>query len=119
MAKIEVNFEEIRIHARDLVEKIKDLLRESNIRRIIIRDEKGNTYMEIPLSVAAVGVIAMPVLAAVGALAALVANFTLVVERAGAAGAQPEPPEEKPAPPQAPEAGPAEDPGEEPADGHA
>jgi hypothetical protein len=115
MAKLEVNFEEIKLHARDLVDKIKELLRESNIRRIIIRDEKGNTYMEIPLSVAAVGVIAMPILAAVGALAALVANFTLVVERAREA----EPPAEKREPAEAapvaeqaeaaPDSGPAED----------
>jgi repressor of nif and glnA expression len=92
MAKFDVYFEEIKIHARDLVEKIRELLRESNIRRIIIRDDRGNTYMEIPLSVAAVGVIAMPILAAVGAMAALVANFSLVVERARETGEKPAPP---------------------------
>ena len=76
-------YEEFKIHGKDLVEKIKALVHEGNVRRIILKDDKGQTFMEIPLTVAALGVIAAPVLAAVGALAALVAHFTVVVERAG------------------------------------
>jgi hypothetical protein len=76
-------YEEFKVRGRDLVEKIKSLLHEGNVRRIIIKDEQGHTFMEIPLTIAALGVIAAPLLAAVGAIAALVANFTLVVERAG------------------------------------
>jgi len=76
-------YEEFKVHGRDLVDKIKSLVHEGNVRRIILKDEKGQTFLEIPLTVAAVGVIAAPILAAVGALAALVAHFTLVVERAG------------------------------------
>jgi len=75
-------YEEFKVKGKDLVEKIKSILHEGNVRRIILKDEKGQTYLEIPLSVAAVGVLAAPVLAAVGAIAALVANFTLVIERA-------------------------------------
>ena len=74
-------FEEMKVMGRDLVEKVKALVHEGNVRRIILKDEKGQTFLEIPLSVAAVGVIAVPLLAALGAIAALVANFTLVVER--------------------------------------
>ncbi len=48
---------------------------------MIIKDDKGHTYLEIPVNVAAVGVIAVPVLAAVGAISALVAKFKIVVER--------------------------------------
>jgi hypothetical protein len=74
--------EEINVLGRDLVEKVKSLLHEGNVRRVIIKDDKGHTFMEIPVTVAAVGVIAAPILAAIGALSALVAKFTIVVERA-------------------------------------
>jgi len=79
-------YEEFKVHGKDLIEKIKSLVHEGNVRRIILKDEKGQTFLEIPLTVAAVGAIAAPLLAALGAIAALVANFTLVVERAGEPG---------------------------------
>jgi len=74
-------YEEFKIKGQDLVDKVKSILHEGNVRRIILKDEKGQTFLEIPLTVAAVGALAAPLLAAVGAIAALVANFTLVVER--------------------------------------
>ena len=61
--------------------KVGELIREGNVRRIIVKDEKGNTFIEIPLTVATVGVIAVPVLAALGTIAALIAHFTLGVEK--------------------------------------
>ncbi len=76
-------YEEFKVRGRDLVEKVKSLLHEGNVRRIILKDESGHTFLEIPLTVAAVGVIAAPLVAALGTIAALVANFTLVVERVG------------------------------------
>ena len=75
-------FEEFKVQSHELVDKIKDLIHEGNVRRIIIKDEKGHSFLEIPLTIAAIGVILAPVLAAIGAIAALVANFTVVVERA-------------------------------------
>jgi hypothetical protein len=74
-------FEHIKVHGKDLGAKISELIHEGNVRRIIVRNEQGHTFMEIPLTVATVGVIAAPVLAAVAAIAGLVGNFTLVVER--------------------------------------
>ncbi len=74
--------EEIQVLGRDLVEKVKALIHEGNVNRIIIKDEKGNTFVEIPVTVATVGVIFAPVLAAVGALSALAAKFKIVIERA-------------------------------------
>jgi hypothetical protein len=74
-------FEEIKVQGRELVDKVKGLIHESNVRRIIIKDEKGHTFVEIPLSIAAIGVIAAPILAGIGAIAAMVAHFTVVVER--------------------------------------
>jgi Flp pilus assembly pilin Flp len=75
--------EEVQVLGRDLVEKVKSLIHEGNVRRIIVRDEHGNTFVEIPVTVAAVSVVLAPVLAALGAISALVAKFTVVVVRAG------------------------------------
>jgi hypothetical protein len=74
--------EEIQVLGRDLVDKVKSLIHEGNVQRIIIKDVEGHTFVEIPVTIAAVGVILSPILAAVGALSALVAKFTIVVERA-------------------------------------
>jgi len=51
------------------------------LRRIIVRDEHGNTFIEIPVTVAAVGAVLAPILAAVGAISALVSKFTIVIVR--------------------------------------
>ena len=71
-------FEEIKVQANDLVEKVKQLIHEGNVRRIIIKDHNGATFMEIPLSVATLSVIAAPILAAVGAIAAAISDFKVV-----------------------------------------
>ncbi|HVT93973.1 MAG TPA: DUF4342 domain-containing protein [Bryobacteraceae bacterium] len=73
--------EEIQVLGRDLVEKVKMLIHEGNVNRIIIKDTKGNTFIEIPITFAAIGVIAAPILAAVGAISAMAADFKIVVER--------------------------------------
>jgi hypothetical protein len=75
-------FEQFKVAGNDLAGKIRELVHEGNVRRIIIRDEQGHTFMEIPLSVATVGIVLVPVLAAVGAIATLVAKFDVVVVRA-------------------------------------
>ena len=74
-------FEELKVDAGQLVDKVKEAIHEGNVRRIIIKDGSGHTFMELPLTVAAIGVIAAPVLAAIGALAAMAADFTVVIER--------------------------------------
>lgn len=73
--------EELQVFGRDLVENVRSLIHEGNVQRIIIKDTEGHTFVEIPVTVAAVGVVLAPVLAAVGAISALVAKFTIVVER--------------------------------------
>jgi len=72
--------EEIKVSGSQLVEKIKELLHEGNIRRIVIK-QNDQTVIELPLTLAAVGVVLAPVLAAVGAFAALATNCSIVVER--------------------------------------
>lgn len=73
--------EEYKVNGHELVKKIKDLIAEGNVRRIIIKNEKGETFIEIPLTLAVVGTALVPVWAAIGALAALITNCTLEVER--------------------------------------
>ena len=70
---------EFKVHAKDLLEKIEELIKEGNVRRIIIKDADGKPYLEIPLSIGVIGVIAAPVVTAIGALAGVVANFTVEI----------------------------------------
>jgi len=81
MEKLNTIFEEIKVLGNELSDKVRELIREGNVHRVIIKDEHGHTFMEIPVTVAAVGAMFAPVLAAVGALAAMAAKFTIVVER--------------------------------------
>ncbi len=74
-------YEEFKVTGEALIAKIKEILHEGNVRRIIIKDDKGNTYIEIPLTVGILGTLLLPVWAAIGAIAALAANFTIVVVR--------------------------------------
>jgi hypothetical protein len=73
--------EEFKVKGDDLVRKVKEIIAEGNVRRIIIKDKSGKTMVELPLTVGVVGVILAPVLAALGAIAALVTECTIAVER--------------------------------------
>jgi hypothetical protein len=73
--------EEFTVNGEELLAKVKSLINEGNIRRIIIKDESGKTLVELPLTIGVVGALLAPVLAAVGAIAALVTKCTIIVER--------------------------------------
>lgn len=73
--------EEFKLNGSEIIDKIKELIHEGNIRRIIIKNESGETIIEIPLTLGVVGAALAPVLAAVGAIAALVTKMTIVVEK--------------------------------------
>ena len=77
-----VRKEEFSVSADDLIEKVKELIREGNVTRIMVKDEKGKVLFEMPAMVGVVGVILAPWLAALGVIAALATRCTLVVERA-------------------------------------
>lgn len=76
-----VRFEEFRVNGDALVGKIKEILHEGNVRRMIIKNDKGDVLIEIPMTIGVVGAIVLPVWAALGAIAALAANLTIVVEK--------------------------------------
>jgi len=96
MEKFDHIYEQFKVHANELAGKVQELIHEGNVRRIIIKDEKGHTFMEIPLTVATIGVVVAPVLAAVGAVATVVAKFDVVVERAAPPPPPPPPGDAKP-----------------------
>lgn len=73
--------EEFRLSGGEVLDKIKALLHEGNIRRLILKNEEGRILLEIPLAVGLVGVALLPILAAVGAVAAVATRLTLVVEK--------------------------------------
>ena len=73
--------EKYEIRGEDLVKKVKDLIKEGNIRRITISDKKGKELVTFPLTIGIIGTVIAPVLAVVGAIAALVTECTITVER--------------------------------------
>lgn len=73
--------EEFKINGEELLSKVKQLINEGNVRRIIIKNKEGKSLVELPLTIGVVGVVLAPMLAAVGAVAALVTECTVVVER--------------------------------------
>jgi len=81
MEKFNTIIEEIKVLGHELADKVKALITEGNVNRVIIKDDRGNTYLEIPVTVAAIGAVCAPILAAVGAIAAMAAKFTIVVEK--------------------------------------
>lgn len=77
-----VRKEEFSVSSDDLIEKIKELIHEGNVTRIVVKDDAGKTLFEMPATVGVVGAILVPWLAALGAIAALATRCTIVVERA-------------------------------------
>lgn len=73
--------EEFKVTGDDIVKTVKRLIQEGNVRRISIKNKDGQSLVEIPLTVGVVGAALAPVLAAVGAIAALVTDCTIAVER--------------------------------------
>lgn len=73
--------EQFKVYGHEILKKVKELVKEGNIRRITIKNEKGKVMMEIPVTFAVVGAFFAPVLAAVGALAALMSKATIEVEK--------------------------------------
>jgi hypothetical protein len=80
---MEENFkkEEFKVSGEDVLRKVKELVKAGNVRRIIIKNEEGKTLVEFPLTIGVVGAALLPVWAAIGAVVALVANCTIVVEK--------------------------------------
>jgi hypothetical protein len=81
MSKEKFRTEEFSVNGDELLAKIKNLVNEGNIRRVIIKDKEGKVVFEIPLTFGVVGALIAPQLAAIGAIAALITEVTVVVEK--------------------------------------
>ncbi|MEW5765939.1 MAG: DUF4342 domain-containing protein [Acidobacteriota bacterium] len=97
MARKRVRREEFSVSGDELLGRVKDLIHSGNIRRITIKNAEGETLIEVPLTLGVVGAVLLPVWAALGALAALVARLRIVVERIEDPGEAGRPPESDPA----------------------
>jgi len=73
--------ETFKVNGEQLLAKVKQLLKEGNIRWIIIKDKSGKVVVEFPLTIGVVGAVLAPTLAAIGAIAALLTECEIVVER--------------------------------------
>lgn len=73
--------EEYRVNGDELLKKVKDLVHEGNVRRVIIKNDGGKRIIEIPLTIGVVGAVLLPVWVAIGAIAAVVTDCTIEVER--------------------------------------
>jgi hypothetical protein len=76
-----IKTEEFHVNGEELIARIKNLVHEGNIRKIIIKDKDGKVLIEFPMTLGVVGLVLAPTLAAVGAIAALVSEATIVVEK--------------------------------------
>ena len=76
-----VTTEEYSVSSNKLIERVKELFHQGNVTRIIVKNEKGDVLLEIPATVGVIGVVLVPWLAALGAIAALVTNCKIVVEK--------------------------------------
>lgn len=77
----ETRTEEFRVSGSELVEKVKELVHQGNIRRIVIKNPEGKVLMEFPLTIGVVGALLLPTLVALGVIAVLVTQCTIEVER--------------------------------------
>jgi hypothetical protein len=77
-----VEKEEFVVKGDELLKKVKDIVKEGNVRRITISDKKGKELVSFPMTIGVVGALLAPTLAAVGTVAALLTECTLTVERA-------------------------------------
>ncbi len=75
------NQESFKVKGDEILNKVKEIIREGNARRIIIKNEKDETIVEFPLTIGAIGVVLAPLFAALGAITALVTDCTIVVEK--------------------------------------
>ena len=76
-----VTTEEFTVSASNLVDRVRELLHEGNVTRIIVKDDRGQTLLEIPATIGVIGTVLAPWLAALGVIAALITNCRIVVER--------------------------------------
>ena len=82
MTDPKVTTEEIHVQGEEIIAKVRELIRQGGVRRVSIKNDAGQTIVDLPLVLGVAGALILPRLAALGAMAALVANYNIVVEKA-------------------------------------
>jgi hypothetical protein len=80
---MKIDKEEIKVAAADLTDKVKELIHEGNVRRIILKNGEGQTIMEVPVTAGVLVAIVAPIITAIGAIAALASEWSVEVQRTG------------------------------------
>jgi hypothetical protein len=75
------NTEEFKVKGNEVIDRLKQILKEGNARRVIVKNEQGESILEIPVTIGVVGALLAPYLAAIGAVIAVVSNCSIVVEK--------------------------------------
>ena len=75
------NRESFKVSGDDILSKVKEIIKEGNARKILIKNDKDETIIEFPVTIGAIGAVLAPVFAAVGVIAALVTDCTIIVEK--------------------------------------
>jgi repressor of nif and glnA expression len=79
--KKQSNQESFKVSGDEILSKVKEIIKEGNAKKVIIRNEKDETIMEFPLTIGAIGVVLAPMFAAIGTIAALATDCTIIVEK--------------------------------------
>lgn len=74
-------FEEFKVFGHELAAKVKDLIHEGNVRKVVVKNEQGKTLIEIPVTFAAVGAVVLPELTVLSTIVALASKYTIEVEK--------------------------------------
>jgi hypothetical protein len=75
--------EELKVEGRELVETVKRLVREGNVRRIVVRNPEGRTILDVPVNAGVVGAVVFPMIATLASIAVYAAHYSLIIERSG------------------------------------
>lgn len=75
--------EELKVEGRELVETVKRLVREGNVRRIVVRNPEGRTILDVPVNAGVVGAVVFPMIATLASIAVYAARYSLIIERSG------------------------------------
>lgn len=83
MADLKGFTEELKVEGRELVETVKRLVREGNVRRIVVRNPEGRTILDVPVNAGVVGAVVFPMIATLASIAVYAAHYSLIIERSG------------------------------------
>jgi hypothetical protein len=83
--------EELKVEGKELVDTVKRIVHEGNVRRVVVRNAEGRTVLDIPVNAGVVGAVVFPIMATLATIAVYAAHYSLIIERSGPPAAPPAP----------------------------